>query len=264
MPFTVSINCPDPAVAEVGEIELIVGGGGFTAKFTLFEVNPVSVTVIGKVPVAATSPAGTVAVSTVGAPVVVVVSALPLKFTTDAPENPLPFTVSVNCAEPTVVEVGEIEVICGTVTTKFTAVEVFPVPVSVTVIGKVPAVATSGAGTVAVSTVGCPVVFVGESAVPLKLITQFAEKFDPFTVNVNAADPCRTEVGFNDEIIGVGVPTEGTANSQAPRPCVPANSSRLEACSASDSTSLFGNPGAKVLQCPPPFVVTNTPISVPA
>jgi len=56
-------------------------GAGFTTKFTLFEVCPLSVTVTGSVPAVAIAVAGTAAVKTVGAPVVVVVSGLPLKFT---------------------------------------------------------------------------------------------------------------------------------------------------------------------------------------
>ncbi len=230
---------------------------------TLFEVTPLSVTVTGNVPAIAISAAVTVPVSDDGAPAALVVKAVPLKFTTEFEVKFEPFTVSVNCAAPAVAEVGEMEEIVGAVTVKVDGAEVFPVPVSVTVIGKFPPAATSVAGTVAVNEVGWPLVFV-VSAVPLKFTTQFAEKFVPLTVKVNCAEPALTDNGLRAVIVGIGLPTAGSANSQALRPCVPASNNRPESCKASDSTSTFGKPGASVLQCAPPFEVTNTPTSVPA
>jgi len=236
---------------------------GFTVKLTLFEVAPLSVTVTGNIPAVPTNAAVTVPVIEVGWPAVLVVNAVPLKFTTEFAEKFEPFTVSVNCAAPAVVDVGEIEVIMGPVTVNVNGVDVFPVPVSVTVIGNVPPAVRSPGGTVAVNAVGCPAVLV-VSAAPLKLTTQFAEKFEPLTVKVNCGEPAFTDNGLNAEIAGVGLPIAGSANSQALRPCVPASNSRLESCSASESTSTLGKPGARVLQCAPPFEVANTPISVPA
>jgi hypothetical protein len=128
---------PAGMVALAGELVIVPNlksGAGFTLKFTLFEVWLPSVTVTGNVPTVATSAAVTVAVSEVGWPAVFVVRAVPLRFTTEFVEKFEPFTVRVNCAEPAIVEVGEIELIFGVAgfTVKFLLFEVLPLSETVT------------------------------------------------------------------------------------------------------------------------------------
>lgn len=60
VPLTVSVNAAPPAVALVGESEVIVGTGLFTVKLVAAEVPPPGaglVTVTGKVPAVAMSAA---------------------------------------------------------------------------------------------------------------------------------------------------------------------------------------------------------------
>jgi hypothetical protein len=111
----------------------------------------------------------------------------------------------------------------GDVTVKFTLFDVCPL--SVTLTGKTPASATSAAVTVATSVDGAPEISVA-SGVPLKFTTEFAVKLKPFTVSENCAEPATTETGEIEIILGGGA---GSANSHAPRPCVPATSNRLDA-----------------------------------
>ena len=116
VPFTVRVNCGDPARHELGLIELVVGTGLLMVNVTAFDVPPPGAgftTVTDAVPALAIRAAGTVAVSRV-ALTNVVVSAVPFQFTVEPETKLVPFTVNVNCAPPAVAEVGLIEVIVGT------------------------------------------------------------------------------------------------------------------------------------------------------
>src|ERR1700704_1677801 len=70
-----------------------------------------------------------------------------------------------------------------------------------------PAVATSGAAMAAVICVAFTTVVV--LAAPLKLTTEEALKFVPFTVSVKAAPPAVALVGKSVVIVGTGLPTPG-------------------------------------------------------
>jgi len=111
----------------------------------------------------------------------------------------------------------------GGVTVKFTLFDVCPL--SVTLTEKTPAFATNAAGTVPTSVDGAPEISVA-TGVPLKFTTEFAVKLNPLTVSENCPEPATTEPGEIEIILGGGA---GSANSHAPRPWVPATSSRLDA-----------------------------------
>jgi hypothetical protein len=116
VPVTVNVKLGPPAVVEVGPMDVVVGTGFLTVRVCAFDVPPPGAgftTVIEAVPPVAISTAGTIAVTWVYE-TKVVVSATPLKSTTEEESNPVPFTVSVNCAPPAVVDVGVMEVVVGT------------------------------------------------------------------------------------------------------------------------------------------------------
>jgi hypothetical protein len=115
VPLTVSVKAAPPAVALVGESEVIVGAGLLTVKLVAADVPPPGpgfVTVTGNVPAVAISVAVIAAVTCV-ALIKVVVFAAPLKFTTDVETRFVPLTVNVNAAPPAVALVGESVVIVG-------------------------------------------------------------------------------------------------------------------------------------------------------
>jgi hypothetical protein len=115
VPFTVNENAGPPAVALVGESVVMEGAGLLTANVELPDVPPPGaglVTVTGKLPTAAMS-AGVIAAVSCVALTNAVALAAPLKFTTELETKPVPFTVNVKAAPPTVALVGESVVITG-------------------------------------------------------------------------------------------------------------------------------------------------------
>jgi hypothetical protein len=113
-PLTVSVNAAEPATALEGEIELSVGTALSIVKETAFDV-PLGagfVTVTVAVPAVAISAAVIAAVNCVALTKVVVLGA-PLNFTTDVETKPVPLTVRVKAAPPTVALFGEREVAVG-------------------------------------------------------------------------------------------------------------------------------------------------------
>jgi hypothetical protein len=101
VPFTVRVNWALPAVVELGLIEVVVGIGFNTVNVCGFDVPPGPpppagvTTVTWAVPLAATSAAGTTAVSCVEE-TKVVARAEPFQFTFDVEMKFVPFTVRVN------------------------------------------------------------------------------------------------------------------------------------------------------------------------
>jgi hypothetical protein len=115
VPFTVSVKAEAPAIALVGESEVIAGAGLLTPNDELVEVPPPGaglVTVIGKLPTAEMS-ASVIAAVNCAALTNVVALAPPLKLTTELETKPDPFTVSVKAGPPTIATVGERLVIAG-------------------------------------------------------------------------------------------------------------------------------------------------------
>ena len=208
VPFTVSVNCPPPAVAHVGLIELVVGPGLLIVNVCEFEVPPPGAgvtTVTDAVPEFATRAAVTVAVSWVEE-TNVVVSAVPFQRTDELATKLLPFTVIMNCAAPARHELGLIEVVAGTGLLIVNACE-FEVPPPgagfTTVTDAVPAFATRAAVTVAVSCVAETNVVV--KAVPFQRTDELATKLLPFTVIMNCAAPARHEFGLIEVVAGTGL-----------------------------------------------------------
>ena len=116
VPVTVNVNCPPPAVAQVGLIELVVGIGLLIVNVCGFDVPPPGAgftTVTDAVPAFATRAAVTVAVSCVEE-TNVVVKAAPFQRTDELATKLVPFTVRVNCGDPARHELGLIELVVGT------------------------------------------------------------------------------------------------------------------------------------------------------
>jgi hypothetical protein len=221
VPLTVSVKAAPPTVALVGESEVIVGTGLFTAKGEFADVPPPGaglVTVTFKVPADAISAAAIDAVNCVALTNVVVLG-LPLKFTTEVETKFVPFTVSVKVAPPFTALAGESDVMVGT--GLFTAngeLAERPPPGAgfVTVTLNVPAAAMSAAVIDAVTFVALTKVVV--LAVPLKFTTEEATKLVPFTVRVKAAPPADALVGESEEIVGTGLLTANAELADTPPP----------------------------------------------
>jgi hypothetical protein len=117
VPARVNVNAAPPAVAEIGAIEISVGPEtALIVNDRLPDVPPPGagfVTVTVAEPAVAISAAVIAAVNCVALTNVVVLAA-PLNFTTDVDTNPVPLTVRVKAAPPTVALVGEREVSVGT------------------------------------------------------------------------------------------------------------------------------------------------------
>jgi hypothetical protein len=119
VPFTVSVNAPEPAAAFAGEILLSVGTGfaaAVTVNVAAADVPPPGarfVTVTEGVPAVATSIGRIVAVSCVEFTNVVTATS-PLNVTRDPFTKFVPFTVNVNDAEPAAIVFGDNELIVGT------------------------------------------------------------------------------------------------------------------------------------------------------
>jgi len=224
VPVTVNVNAAPPAVPLVGAMEVNVGTGFGALEIlnTKFAVVPppgaAFVTVTLALPEVVISDAKIAAVSCV-ALTNVVVFALPLNFTTDVETKFVPFTVSVNAAPPATTPVGLSDAIVGTglLMVKATPAEVPPPGAGfVTVTEGVPAAATSAAVMAAVSCV--ELTNVVARAAPLKLTTEAASKFVPFTVNVNAALPAIALVGESVVIVGAGLFTAKLTAAEVPPP----------------------------------------------
>ena len=142
------MNAAPPAVATLGESELIVGPFR-TAKAAAIEFAPPEFTVMFMVPAFAMRLAETAAVSCV-ALTNVVVSADPLHWTVAPDTKPLPVIASVKAGPPAVAEFGLNVVIAGAGSiVNCAALEVTPPELTVTL--TVPALAIKAAETGAVN-----------------------------------------------------------------------------------------------------------------
>jgi hypothetical protein len=225
VPLTVNVNAPEPALAVVGEIDVVVGTGLFTVNATEFEVPPPGAGLVtvtpGVLPGVITSLARIAAVNCVALTNVVTFAAPP-KFTTDVFTKLVPFTVKVNPADPATIFVGEIVVTVGTgfgaaLMLKLMALVVPPPGVGfVTVTGGVLMVVISDARIAAVSCVALTNVVT--FAAPLKFTTELETKPVPFTVNVNAPELTVTPVGANEVSVGTGLFTANVTAFEVPPP----------------------------------------------
>lgn len=180
-----------------------------TVKFKELDVPPPGkglVTVTGNVPAVWMAEAGIEAV-TCAEPTKVVVSAVPLNFTTDVGTKPEPLTVRVNAAPPVVAFEGESEPSKGDglFTVKFREPEVPPPGDGlVTVTGNIPPVVRSEVGTAATSAVELPS-YVVESALPLKFTTELLTKFVPVTDRLKPALPALILAVPREVSVGAGL-----------------------------------------------------------
>ncbi len=211
VPFTVKVNAAPPAVALVGDNELIVGTGfeAVIVKAAFPEVPPPGVglnTDTCAVPAVAIS-AAVIAACNCVVLTNVVVRFDPFQFTTAPLTNPAPFTVSVNAAPPAIALAGESELIVGT---GFVAVivnaafpEVPPPGVGLnTVTWAISAVSTSTAVMEACNCVALTNVVVRFD--PFHLTVDPATNPVPFTVKVKAGAPARMFAGESELIVGTG------------------------------------------------------------
>jgi len=209
VPASVSVNAVLPSSPEAGAIEVNVGKG-----LLMVNIAPVSdvpppgpglFTLTVTVPPVAISEAGTVAVKEVLLTKVVVRGVLP-QFTTEVLTKLTPVTVMVNPGSPAIAEFGETEVTPGEglLMEKVNGEDVPPPGVGLnTVIGTVPVVAMSPAGTAAVIDVALTNVVV--RAVPFHCTTEPLTNFVPVTLSWNPAPPKILKVGKSDVIVGTGL-----------------------------------------------------------
>ncbi len=156
-PVMVIVRAPEPAAAEAGESELMEGNTETTApieKAELLDTEPPGfITPIDADPGAVVKLTGTTAVICVALTKVVerfVVVEPALHCTVEPDRKPEPFRVITIGAEPAGVEIGDREVTAGALMLKTVALDC-PAPEFCTVRLAVPGLATSDAGTVAVS-----------------------------------------------------------------------------------------------------------------
>ena len=222
MPLTVRVKVAPPAVALVGEMEVMLGLRLSMVKVVAFDVPPPGVwvtTVTGTVPAAARSAAETDAVS-LALLTKVVASGAPFQFMADAVFTKFePFTVSVKVALPTVLLTGEMVVTAGT-GLSMVKVCAFDAPPPgdgfETVTFTVPAVAMSVESIAAVTCAAFTKVVVrGEP--PQRTVAPFT-KLPPLTVSVKPEPPATALAGESDDAEGRGLSTLKVAEFDAALP----------------------------------------------
>lgn len=207
-PFTVRVNAEPPEIALVGAIDVIPTIGLLIVNCKLGLVPPPGVglvTATFAVPAVAMSAAAMAAVNWV-ALLKVVVFVAPLKVTTDGVTKPVPLTVSVKAAPPSVALVGarDVSTGAGLLMLNTCAPDVPPPGAGfVTVTFVVLTVRISEAGTAEVNCV--ELLNVVALAAPLKFTTELDTKPDPLTVRVKAEPPAIALAGESDASTGAGL-----------------------------------------------------------
>ena len=237
VPLTVSVKPPWPAVVLLGLSE-VIAGPALMVKAAPAEDTPFSVTVMVTEPAVATRPAATGAVNCV-ALTKVVVSAVEFHCTTAPETNPVPLTVSVKLAWPTVALLGISEVIAGPVLmVKVALAEV--TPFSVTVMVAEPAAATRLAATGAVNCVALTNVVV--SAVEFHCTTAPETNPVPLTVSVKPGWPAVAVLGLSEVIVSAAMvkvaPLEVTPSSVTVTVAEPGLATALAATGAVNCAAL--------------------------
>src|SRR5258708_7171592 len=220
VPVTVSVNAAPLTSALLGLRPVSVGAGLFTLNVCAAEVPPPGAgvrTVTLAVPAAAMSAAVIAAVSWMVL-TKVVVRAAPFHCTVVEPfTNPVPLTVSVKAAPPTVALVGTSAVIVGmgVLTGNVSAAEAPPPGVGVnTVTCGVAAVAMSAAVIAAVSWVALTKVVV--RVVPFQRTVEPLTELAPFTVKVNTGPPANALPGASPLSVGAGLLIENARATEVP------------------------------------------------
>ena len=208
VPVMVRVNPPLPATAVDGLIVVIVGDGFVMVKVAMLDVPPPGAglkTVTFAVPAVATSLAGMAAVSWV-LETKVVGRSLPFQRTTELVTKFVPVMTRVNPPLPATAVAGLMLLIVGAglVMVNVAAPDSPPPGAGLkTVTFAVPAVATSLAGMIAVSTVleTNPVV----RSFPFQRTTELVTKFVPVMVRVNPPLPATVVDGLIVVIVGAGL-----------------------------------------------------------
>jgi hypothetical protein len=211
VPVTVSVKFALPANVDIGEMEIVVGTGFAAAVIVnvcAFEVPPPGAaftTVTNAVPVALTSAARIVAVTSVEETNVVVRDE-PFQSTTESFTKFVPLTVRVKLELPAAVDVGLSDVVVGA-GFRMVNVSLFEVPPPgagvITVTAAVPAVATSELRMVAVSVVlETNIVARG---LPFQSTVDDEINPVPVSVSVKPGFPAIVEVGEIAERVGAGL-----------------------------------------------------------
>jgi len=221
VPVMVSVNPPLPATAVDGLIVVIVGNRLVMVKVAVLDVPPPGAglkAVTFAVPAVATSLAGMVAVSTV-LETKVVGRSLPFQRTTAPLTKFVPVMVRVNPPLPATAVDGLIVVIVGNrlVMVKVAVLDVPPPGAGLKAVTfAVPAVATSLAGMVAVSTVleTNPVV----RSLPFQRTTEPLTKFVPVMVSVKPLLPATVVAGLMLLIVGAGLLMVNVTAPDSPPP----------------------------------------------
>src|SRR6267143_2550975 len=220
VPVSVSVNPAPPVVALEGASAVSVGPPELTGKVIVADVPPPGaavVTVTFAMAAASRSVAGIAAVSWV-ALANVVVRVAPFHCTVVEPfTNPVPLTVSVKAAPPTVALIGVSPVIVGMglLTGNVSAAEAPPPGVGVnTVTCGVAAVAMSAAVIAAVSWVALTKVVV--RVLPFQRTVEPLRKLAPFTVKVNASPPANALPGASPLSVGAGLLIENARATEVP------------------------------------------------
>ena len=211
VPLMVSVNAGPPALALLGEREVILGTALLIVNVTGADVPPPGAglnTVTGtRAPVAIS--AAVIAACNLLLFRNVVVRGEPFHCTTDVETKFVPVAVSVNAAPPAILVFGAIDVSVGA-RLSMVNVRALDVPPPgdgfFTVTLAVPALAIKVAPTVALIMVlltkATPVIPVLE---PFHSTVEVETKFVPFTVSVNAAPPSVPLGGFSDVAVGTGL-----------------------------------------------------------
>jgi hypothetical protein len=193
-PLTVSWIIGPPAATVFGEMLVSVSGAGFTANGNVLDVWPLLNTLIETDAACATKLACTVVVNWVALGTLAG-RALPFQRMFRFEPKPVPFTVSVNAADPAVTETGEIEVIAGGRVLIVNGSEAeFASLIDDTATCAVAADAIRFAGTAAVSCVAEPKVVLID--VPFQVMVARVVKPDPVTVMTNAGLPANALLGL--------------------------------------------------------------------
>ncbi|MGA2113575.1 MAG: hypothetical protein ABSH56_02355 [Bryobacteraceae bacterium] len=198
LPFTVSVKAFPPAVADEG-LNVPIIGPGLIVKVAPEDVTPPLATLIVMFPGEAIRLLFTVT-NNAATLTPIVGTATPFHCTTAPEANPLPLTVSVKPRPPAVADEGtKLPIIGPGLIVKVAPEDVTPPLVTVIVV--VPAEAVRLAGTVAVSCVALMKV-VG-SAVPFHRTTAPEANPLPFTVSVKPLTPAVADEGVKPPITGL-------------------------------------------------------------
>ena len=207
VPVSVMGVSGSPAVADVWLRLVSVGAGLLTVNVSVFDVPPPGLaltTVIGNMPAVVRSAAGTTTSNSV-ALTNVVETAVPLKSAVEVLTKFVPVSVMGVSGSPAVADVWLrlVSVGAGLLTVNVSVFDVPPPGLALTtVIGNMPAVVRSAAGTTTSNSVALTNVV--ETAVPLKSAVEVLTKFVPVSVMGVSGSPTVAEVGLRLVSVGAG------------------------------------------------------------